>query len=397
MTDNSVDFKEMSKQPLFPKIPLVTEMSLPKPPNDPTRALIELICTSRLPFSIASDPALVHFVQAVQKHKDWKIPHRTTLAGPQLDLAYQDVVSNLRNEFKECDYIALTTDGTTASGGTSYWSITASGLDSQFVLRTAILACIPVFKNHTGENLAEILVSTLDSIGIPKSKVVAIVTDEGGGAPCISDHFPGVQQIFCAAHLLQTTLRRAFDTATSEFPELATVLTFSRRLAAIYNQSSIIRSEIQVLQARLSQSVSSLKQDVATRWLSQLSCLKSVLENEAAIKAWMETSKPKDPMLSHYNPETLWPILTQLVSILQPFDAATKCFSKEKEITLHETIDRVLLLKSLLIDMKSTLSQKMLNVRTKSALEYLIDQLANQLELKYENWSEFELVSPLYQ
>jgi hypothetical protein len=38
----------------------------------------------------------------------------------------------------------------------------------------------------------------------------------------------------------------------------------AKRLAAQYNQSSLVRSEIQVLQVRLSQSVAALKQDVVT-------------------------------------------------------------------------------------------------------------------------------------
>jgi hypothetical protein len=208
------------------------------PPTDPTRALMELICTSRLPFSIASDPSLAHFVQAVQKHKEWKVPHRTTLAGPELDNVHADVVASLKKEFSTCDYIALTVDGTDGAGGTSFWSVTASGLDGEFELHTAVLACVPAHKNHSGKNLAEVVHAVLNSSGISASKVVAIVTDEGGRAPCIIDHFPGAYPIFYAAHILQTTLRRAFDASVDSYPELGQVLTFAKRLAAQYNNTA---------------------------------------------------------------------------------------------------------------------------------------------------------------
>ena len=61
-------------------------------PSEPTRALVELLCESRLPFSLVGSRPFKAFVSAVQQHKDWKVPHRTTISGPELDKLYKTVI-----------------------------------------------------------------------------------------------------------------------------------------------------------------------------------------------------------------------------------------------------------------------------------------------------------------
>src|SRR5690606_35087942 len=133
-----------------------------------------------------------------------------------------------------------------------------------YVMRTAILACIPVFSEHSGEKLSKIVHEVLNSCGIEAHKLVAIVTDEGGGAPFIAGHFEQVAEIHCAAHLLQTAVRQAFDEAGKKHRLLGDVLTFAKRLATHFNHSTASKQEFQVLQAKLSQSVNALKQDAPT-------------------------------------------------------------------------------------------------------------------------------------
>ena len=220
-------------------------------------ALVQLICTARLPFSFVNDPSLEYFVQAVRNDKEWKLPHRTTVSGPGLTHVYNQVITALKSEFTGCKYVAITVDGTTMHG-TSYWSVTMCGLDENFKMHVAPIACVPAYKNHSGKLLADLVKSTLEDLGLSADKVVAICTDEGGGAPCIVDFFPNAEPIFCAAHILQTCLRTAFDATINMFPELGLVIAFAKRMASIYNQSHIAKAEITFLQAQLSQSVSSL-------------------------------------------------------------------------------------------------------------------------------------------
>lgn len=213
-----------------------------RPPVAPMEALVQLFCTSRLPFSIVNDPSLSHFVQAVRQDREWKLPHRTTLSGSGLTDCYNQVIAALKLEFEDCKFLALTVDGTTMHS-TSYWSVTMCGLDQHFKMHVAPIACVPAYKNHSGKLLADLVKSTLEDLGLSSNKVVAICTDEGGGAPCIVDFFPNAEPIFCAAHILQTCLRNAFEDTINKFPELGLVIAFAKRLASIYNQSHIAKAE----------------------------------------------------------------------------------------------------------------------------------------------------------
>lgn len=361
-------------------------------PKDPTRALIELLCVNRLPFSFSDSTAFQHLVEAIKNQPDWKPPHRTTLSGPVLENLYFDVIQVLKSEFCECDHISLTIDGTTGSNGVPYWSVTASGIDKQFRLHSQILACVPVYENHNGHNLAKVVIQVLNEIGLSSSKVVAIVTDEGGGAPCVADHFPQAEAIFCSAHILQTVLRTSFDVLVGKYSVLGDVLTLSRKISSQYNQSNIARQQIQVLQARLSSSVAALKQDVVTRWLSQLNCLRSILENEQALRVWLKTLPPSE-FLSIYKENSFWPILKILVDMLLPFEHATKEFSKEKEPTLQLTIQVVLDLLAFLEEMNSEIRKMNINSHTMNMFTELVGTLSSNLTAKFTNWSDSELVA----
>lgn len=369
--------------------------SLPihSPPTDAKTALIQLICTARLPFSFVGDLSLDYFIRAVREDKDFKLPHRSTLAGSELTNCYNQVMEALKNEFERCGYLALTVDGTEMHG-TSYWSVTLCGLDGDFQMHVAPIACVPAFKNHSGKNLASLVETVLSSLGVPKNKVVAICTDEGGGAPCIADFFPDAEAIFCAAHILQTCLRNAFDATCSRYPELGTTIALAKRIAARYNQSSIANAEITVLQSKLSESVSSLVQDVATRWLSHLFVLRSFQKHEEAVKAWLNSNSDgsRDLDIAGYNVDSFWPIVKYLITILELFEIATKIFSVEKEPSLHQVIRRVYILHKQLAREKAALPNRT-SVASMPMFSYFIDSLDSVITAKFENWNPLELVA----
>ena len=384
---------EASKQSKIPFAPLQPKSPISNPPVEPTRALLELICTSRLPFSLVANPSFKHFVSAVQKHPNWKIPHRTTLSSEELDKLFKEVINELKQEFKCCKYVALTVDLCTGSDGVSYFAITACSLDDQLVLHETVLACVPAHANHSGENLAEIAISVLNEIGLDEKSVVAVVTDEGGGAPCVAKFFPNATAVRCSAHRLQTALRHAFEAAYEQYPLLSSVLTIAKHISAIYNQSNVARAEIQVLQSLLSNSASGLVKDVITRWLSQYNVLKAVKENEDALKVWIKQKLSTDPVLTTYNPLVFWPLLNCLVSILEPFATVTTSFSTEKKPTLHYVVDNILFLKCRLTSMISEFDELLLSSDAKASLSFLLQSLLNSLDEKFGNWNDVELAA----
>lgn len=339
------------------------------------------------------DPAFKYFVSAVQKNPDWKIPHRTTLSSEELDKEYAMVIAQLKEVFKDCSYLALTTDLCTGGDGVSYCAVTGSALDANFVLRESVLACVLAHANHSGENLADLVIAVLKEIGLKDTTVVAIVTDEGGGAPCIAPFFPRAVTVRCAAHRLQTCLRHGFDAAYDKYPLISSVLTIAKHLAAQYNFSSVARAELAVLQSMVQDSVSGLVQDVVTRWLSQYYLLKSIQGSETAVKLWINERHLTDPAMANYNPAVFWPLLNCLVDILEPFHEVTKQFSTERKPTLHLVIDNYLFLKESLLSIETSFNATMLSNDAKSAVSSLVMSLSQALTDKFVMWNDFELAS----
>lgn len=385
---------EQLKQPGISFPQAEPKRPLSKPPMEATRALLELICTSRLPFAIVSDPSFQHFVSAVQKHPNWQIPHRTTLASEELDKLHKEVMFELKEEFKTCKHVALTVDLCAGKDGTSYFAITCSALDDKIVLHETVLACVPAHSNHNGANLAEITIAVLREIGLDEKSVVAVVADEGGGAHCVADFFPNAVRMLCSAHRLQTALRNAFESVYTHYPLLESILRIAKHLASLFNTSNIVRAEIQVLQSILSESVSSLVQDVVTRWLSQYKTFKSLQQHEGAVKVWIAEKLTDDPAMADYNAHTFWPLLNILVDILEPFATVTELFSTESKPSMHFVVESILFLKTQLISLHSSLQRLMLSDIAKSSLAFFLNSLSASLDEKFSNkWNDLEVAA----
>ena len=368
------------------------------PPKDLKDAIIRLIAIARLPFTIVSEPAFKQLLEVARTAPKLEIPHRTTLASTELNRLHGEVLSTIKHQFADVKHISLTVYGTTSLSGVPYWSVTVAGLDDSFVMHTAILACVPVFSEHSGKNLSKIVREVLKSCEIEEDKLVAIVTDEGGGAPFIANYFDRVAEIHCAAHLLQTAVRKAFDEANKKHPLIGEVITLARRLATHFNHSTASKQEFQVLQARLSQVVSSLKQDAPTRWLSVLTCLRSVQQNRLALETWLaQVKQQKRPEWSSFSDlsfsSQFWIILPRLITILEAFEEATKNFSVETKPSLHQTVSMYCILHIFLDHINLTIKGWNLSEKLSTIILDLVNGLKSALDTKYLDFHEFELAA----
>lgn len=86
------------------------------------------------------------------------------------------------------------------------------GINPEWKLVHHKLGCFPVFAPvHSAPVLADGIKQILDDLGLAKTVIRAITTDQGGAAPLIASHFPEAAEVHCVGHLLNTILRRAFE------------------------------------------------------------------------------------------------------------------------------------------------------------------------------------------
>lgn len=356
-------------------------------PVSPEMALIDFLVACRLPFNIVSDISFRNFAQIMQQHPEYVIPHRNTVSK-MLPAYYRDSVSTIINSFEDCKYLSVTTDGWTGHQGQNFWSVTLHGIDSKTCsFKSEILACVPVYGKHTAQRLAQILSSKMKDLNIDFSKLVAIVTDEGGPAPCIGEQL-GLESIHCGGHILQTVQRRAFDKAILETPVIGFVLSICKTLASTYSHSTAFRTEILAAQLANNEPTTGLVQDVVTRWNSRLYCLKSIAKCERSIKNWLVQNPPihENLQLMERAHRDLWPVVHDIIAVLEPFDYVTKQLSQDQVPTLHLVIDNIISLEVLLAEFIDTPSHS-------DVVKTLAKTLLAELKAKYRPWNYFEYIA----
>lgn len=311
------------------------------PAASPHQALIQWMIADKLPFHLVSSVGFKAFVRSI--NPDYQLPSRSTLASTSLDAEYSNAVNHISRICESFDNIALTTDGWTGLK-TSFWSITLHGIDKNYNLLDLRLGCFPIYaKTHDAVTLANMISSKLSEASVAVDKVVAVVTDQGGAAPAIAQHIGNAQELHCAAHLLNTALKRSFEYSISKHPFIGVVLTCCKTLAASFNQSTQFREQIIANQLATNEPLRSLKQDVITRWNSRLLNLKSIADARQAITLHV-SQYPDDP---HHGLITrcskkFWEMIGHLINVLEPYEDATKTLSADKEPTLHLVIPEYL-------------------------------------------------------
>jgi len=178
--------------------------------------------------------------------------------------------------------VSFTVDIWTAEHTTQcYMSLTAHWLQSDFLLRSAVLHCIPFDDRHTSDNIGSMFREMLTNWNISLSNCHTILHDN---APNITKafremNFIGLQQFPCFAHSLQLVIKDGIFGQNESSEILAT----GRKLVGHFKKSSSATNRLHILQKELNLPLSQLIQDVPTHWNSTLDLLKRLLEQLRAI------------------------------------------------------------------------------------------------------------------
>jgi hypothetical protein len=356
-------------------------------PTTADEALMDLIDTMLLLFSIVSSPSFQNFVSTVQKDPKWRPPHRAKVSNVLQPQAHGKVMQTISSFVNDCTYVSMTTDGWTGPKGQSYWSLTIHGITKAFDFTSIVAVCIPIYSKHNALNISTQLKPVLEQLGALDGKLCAIVSDEGGAAPYIVDHFDGVQSIHCAAHLLQTVQRTAFSDLEKAYPVVAVVQDIASSIISSYRNSSFTRNELLHLQLEKGESTSQLVAAAPTRFNSCLNSFRSLIRSEESIIDWMSrstTNKSANIRYALANCTYFWTIIKEVASILENFESTSKLFQQDKVPTLHLIISEIVILRQTLKALEGGMSEP---------CRYLIDRLLFHIERKFEPWSEMELLA----
>uniref|UniRef100_A0A803MX30 BED-type domain-containing protein n=1 Tax=Chenopodium quinoa TaxID=63459 RepID=A0A803MX30_CHEQI len=140
--------------------------------NDVREALVHMIIVDELPFKHVEKPGFRHFVQVACPQ--FHIPSRVTIARDCLKLYYSEK-EKLREMFKTCQRISVTTDTWTSIQRINYMCLTAHFIDNDWKLNKKIINFCPI-SSHKGEAIGKAVEACLEYWGID-DKIFTVTVD----------------------------------------------------------------------------------------------------------------------------------------------------------------------------------------------------------------------------
>lgn len=103
--------------------------------------------------------------------------HFTEIEIPKLYVDVRDTV--VKPKPAGAEFFAATTDLWTSRAKHPYLSLTVHFVDPSWLLQAITLETIPLFEDHSGQNIAEAIVDVLQNWRLDSTKLVATTTDNG--------------------------------------------------------------------------------------------------------------------------------------------------------------------------------------------------------------------------
>ncbi|KAF2899431.1 hypothetical protein ILUMI_06740 [Ignelater luminosus] len=121
--------------------------------------LLTLFTLDYQPFRIVEDRGFRRFVNAL--NPSYTLPNRQTISKSFIPALYKQCLNKCKNEIKAVSSACLTTDCWTSVNNESFMGITIHYLNNNFEMKSMLLKCCPFPENHTSENLANALQTTV--------------------------------------------------------------------------------------------------------------------------------------------------------------------------------------------------------------------------------------------
>lgn len=298
----------------------------------------EMIALQNLPFNFVEGVGFRRLMQEVApqyvtKRRNFHTEHVCR------DL-YEKVASKIKSLLAGVQHYSFTTDvWSEPSANVSLLSLTCHGITADFTRLTVILKCEEFDSRHTGDIIADKLKSMLTEWCITTEQVHCMVRDEGSNMKRAMI-LAGFQDIDCTIHKLQTNIKCALN--SQQF--LVDMIQKCNKVASHFNHSTIAQSELSKIQERLNPDLAPLTimRDCTTRWNSTFYMFERFLKLKDSLCLYANSHN-----IPHISAEE-WMAMESCVSILQPFEEATRNLSSSQALissiipimyTLKKTID----------------------------------------------------------
>ena len=141
------------------------------------RAIAYYIAKDMQSLYTVEKPGFRHLIHTLDPK--YNLPSRKYFTKQEIPRLYTEIKEMVKSKVNGAKYFAATTDLWTSCNNHPYLSFTVHFIDDDWMLQSFCLDTVPLFEDHTGQNIAEAIDDILENWGLSKEKLVAITTDNG--------------------------------------------------------------------------------------------------------------------------------------------------------------------------------------------------------------------------
>uniref|UniRef100_A0A803N206 BED-type domain-containing protein n=1 Tax=Chenopodium quinoa TaxID=63459 RepID=A0A803N206_CHEQI len=310
--------------------------------NDVREALIHMIIVDELPFKHVEKSGFRHFVQVACPQ--FHIPSRVTIARDCLKLYYSEK-EKLREMFKTCQRISVTTDTWTSIQRINYMCLTAHFIDNDWKLNKKIINFCPI-SSHKGEAIGKAVEACLEYWGID-DKLFTVTVDNASSNDVACAHLSRMVRrtgcindgknlhVRCIAHIINLIVWDGIREHGVCIDRVRNAVKYVKNSPA-----RILRFKDLVQKANID-SKSSLSFDVPTRWNSTYIMLETALKFRRVFSG-LSLPDGEDLNDNERPPEPEdWEKVERLVLFLGGFYLLTKRISGSHYVTANKGLGEI--------------------------------------------------------
>ena len=238
---------------------------------------------------------------------------------------YSEVKDDLFVKLKDAEFFAATTDLWTSGANHPYLSYTIHFITRDWSLESFCLDTVPLFEDHTGQNIGEAIQDILMNWNLSPDSLVATTTDNGSNFIAGMD-LMGWTRLSCFGHNLDLAINQALSV-----PIIQQAIRRCHALVALFHRSWKKNRDLRQKQSELKLKQHQLLSDVQTRWGSTQDMIARILEQQQVTCAVLaEDCKHWHHMPSVHEFSTL----EAVSSVLQPLSTYTDALSGVKNVTV---------------------------------------------------------------
>ncbi len=292
------------------------------------KAVAYFIAKDTFPIATVNKPGFKHLVSKLNPR--YEIPSRKHFTDFEIPALYSLIKdSKVKPVLAQAECYSATTDLWTSGSCDPYITFTIHTISEDWSLASFCLETVPLYEDHTGQNIADAVLDILGNWSLNKEKLVAVTTDNGSNV-VVAFRNIAVLRVSCFGHNLDLAIKKIL-----RLPQVRQALARCHSLVELFHRSWKKARDLRQKQEELGLPQHKLMGDVPTRWGSTYNMISRILEQQQAISAIMAGER------KYWNKmptDIEFTTLETLSDVLKPLSVLTDALAGEKQVTASALI-----------------------------------------------------------